>query len=69
MNDTLIAKLVFDCFPTDRRNFICPTNMDRPTAMTVEQTWDGLYPAAATADIMILVEHNNNCHMKGTPNA
>jgi hypothetical protein len=48
--------------------------MERPTAMTAEQTWNGLYPAAAfaaaaTADVMILVEHNNNIHMKGTPNA
>jgi hypothetical protein len=37
--------------------------------MTAEQPWNGLYPVAATADVMIPAEHNNNIHMKGTPNA
>jgi hypothetical protein len=45
--------------------------------MTGEQAWNGLYPTAATADVMIPVEHNNNnnnnnnnnIQMTGTPDA
>jgi hypothetical protein len=42
--------------------------MERPAAMTAEQTSYGLYPAAVTADVLNSVEHNI-IHMKGTPNA
>ena len=67
MNDTIIPKVVFDFFPMDRRDFYCPRNIERRTAMTAEQTWNG--KSSAAADVMILVEHNNNIiiHMKGTP--